>query len=347
MSIEIFIFVLIGILSGIITGLTPGIHVNLVSALLVSIAASLAGIAPPLALACFIIAMAVTHTFLDSIPSIFLGAPEESTALGVLPGHRFLLKGLGRQAVHLTIIGSLAGAILSITLFPFFTLVIKTIYPFIKGSVGWILLVVASTMIIKDRRSIWALFIFAAAGLLGVVVLSSPMQQPLFPLLSGMFGISTLAYSLLSAQRIPKQHDIPLQIDTSTIIKASGAGQCSGFLTAMLPGLGAGTAAVIGRTLTRKMHDGGFLILLGSITTVNFVLSIATLATIQKARNGAIVAVMDLVGAAQGVTIIVMLCVALFAAGIATILAVALTKKFCALIQRVSYPRLIISIMLF
>jgi len=47
----------------------------------------------PVVLVVFIIAMSVTHTFLDALPAIFLGAPDADQVLNVLPGHRLLLQG--------------------------------------------------------------------------------------------------------------------------------------------------------------------------------------------------------------------------------------------------------------
>ena len=88
--IEIVIALVLGVGTGIITGLAPGIHVNLVSLLILSSAAFLLQITTPAALGTFIISLAITHTFLDALPSIYLGAPDEAQALNVLPGHRLL-----------------------------------------------------------------------------------------------------------------------------------------------------------------------------------------------------------------------------------------------------------------
>jgi len=51
--------------------------VNLVAAVLVAFAPLLALRMPLLAVCVFIVAMSVAHTFLDTLPSIFLGAPED------------------------------------------------------------------------------------------------------------------------------------------------------------------------------------------------------------------------------------------------------------------------------
>src|SRR3989338_11714332 len=120
MILEIFLALFLGVLCGIFSGLIPGIHVNLVSVLLVSFSAVLLTYTSPIVLAVFIISLAITHTFFDTIPTIYLGAPDEAQALNVLPGHRLLLKGLGHNAVIYTIIGSLGSLLLSLLFFPLF-----------------------------------------------------------------------------------------------------------------------------------------------------------------------------------------------------------------------------------
>src|SRR3989338_7903949 len=116
---ELLIAILIGCFFGIITGLTPGVHVNLVAVLLVSLSGYFLGFTSPIVLCTFIVALAVTHTFLDAIPSIFLGAPDADMALNVLPGHRMLLQGMGYEAVKLTVVGSLMALIFTVILIPF------------------------------------------------------------------------------------------------------------------------------------------------------------------------------------------------------------------------------------
>ena len=108
MLLEIFLFLLLGIIFGTITGLIPGVHINLIGAFIVSLSASLFYLINPIYLVVFIVAMAVTHTFVDFIPSIFLGCPDTDTELSVLPGHELLKKGEGYEAIILTCYGSLA-----------------------------------------------------------------------------------------------------------------------------------------------------------------------------------------------------------------------------------------------
>jgi len=345
MFLELLIAIISGILFGIITGLIPGIHINLVSLLLVSVSGFFLGFTSPLVLAVFIIAMSVTHTFLDPIPSIFLGAPDADMVLGVLPGHKLLLEGKGYEAVKLTIIGSLLSLLSVIFLIPFLLPVIPIIFSFIKDYVGHILVVVVVYMILKEkglRNKMWGLVVFLLAGVLGIIVLGMPnLKQPLFGMLSGLFGTSMLVTSLMNNVKIPVQN-ITETIVVSKIkkIKAISAAVFSGSLTGLLPGLGSAQAAIISTQFVGNIGNYAFLILIGGINTVNFVFSLATFYTIEKARNGSIVAVMQILESITLTQLGVLLGTALVAGGIATFLAIFITKFFSKIITKIKYQLL-------
>ena len=86
MLLELLLALLFGILAGTITGLLPGIHINLVGAILVSLSVGILSSIDPIYLVAFVVAMSITHTFTDFIPSVFLGCPDADTVLSVLPG---------------------------------------------------------------------------------------------------------------------------------------------------------------------------------------------------------------------------------------------------------------------
>lgn len=122
-------FSLAGALLGILSGLAPGIHVNTFALLLVAfyspIQDSLSWICGtfgvdvaliPMLVSAMIVSAAVVHSFVDFIPSVFLGAPDESQVLSVLPGHRLLLAGKGLDAVRCAAVGSLVGALIAVML---------------------------------------------------------------------------------------------------------------------------------------------------------------------------------------------------------------------------------------
>src|SRR3990167_9497900 len=99
MLFEIFIFLFLGTAVGIFTGLVPGVHINMVGSLIASSSLLILSSLNPIYLVVFIVSMSITHVFVDFIPSIFLGAPEEGTELSVLPGHEMLNQGLGFHSV--------------------------------------------------------------------------------------------------------------------------------------------------------------------------------------------------------------------------------------------------------
>jgi putative membrane protein len=346
MYLQILLAITLGILAGTITGLIPGIHVNLIAVLIISLPLNF----QPILIAIFILSVAITHSFLDSIPSIYLGAPDEAQALSVLPGHRLLHQGLGHQAITYTLLGSFGCLILSILLFPIFLKIIHFIYPYIKPITSLILIVVVIYMILKDKNKLLlSLIAFLLSGTLGLIVFTIPnLKQPLFPLLSGLFGISIIVTSLLQESSIPKQTpNQELKISKKNTIKAISAASSVGLIAAFLPGFGNSQAAIIATQFVKDIGDEGFLTLVGGINTANMVISIATAYALQKARNGAIVTIQSLLTAVTLEQLLIFLSTALIVGGIAVILGLFISKKFLKLIQKVNYRKLMLIIIVF
>jgi putative membrane protein len=341
--IEILLCISIGIFLGTITGLIPGIHVNLISVLLLSISPFLLQFLNPLLVSIIIIAMAVTHSFLDTIPSTFLGVAEEDTALSILPGHKMLLEGKGYEAVMLTVIGSLTGLIGALALTPILLKIVPKIYENLREHIGIILILISLFMITKEKNKLWATIIFTLSGILGILVLKLPINEPLFPLFSGLFGISMILTSLNNKIKIPKQIQTDIEIKHSLL--AIPTAIITGWFASFMPGLGPAQAAVIGSQFV-SLTEKGFLVLVGGLSTVNMVLSIITFYTLQKARNGAIVTVSEILQPTiQEIWII--LSAVLIIGGIACMLAIKLTKIFSEIITKINYKNLNIGIILF
>jgi len=150
-------FTLFGMGLGALSGLAPGIHVNTLAALLMigapALIAPLEGLclsvgcalSPALLLACAILSAAVCHSFLDYIPSLIMGVPDESECLSVLPSHRLLLEGKGMNALQAAAQGSLVGAIaglIALLLLPFVHAEAGEALERISPLVPWILLLI-------------------------------------------------------------------------------------------------------------------------------------------------------------------------------------------------------------
>lgn len=343
MFLKILLAILLGVLSGTITGLIPGIHVNLVSVIIISASGILlkfTGVEP---LVAFIVALALTHTFLDTIPSIFLGAPDE-TALSVLPGHAMLLEGKGLEAVKLTVIGSLAGLVVSSVLFVFLEKFLALIYPILNQIIAELLILVIIFMLKKSTDKKRTFVLIALSGILGVVVLNSRTQNSLFPLLTGFFGTATLLFSLKEKNKIPKQNKSTKTEVNKKSIPSIILGTLSGFMTAFLPGLGASSAAAISSTVKKDNDKKNFLVMIGAISTVNFFMSIAALNTINKARNGAIIAVQQL---SKSPDVVLMIFASLIAGGVAVLIALFVSKRFLKIFEKINYTITVKSTILF
>lgn len=349
MFFELLLAIILGITAGIFTGLIPGVHINLVSLLLVSVSAYLLDFVSLPSLGVFIIAMAITHTFLNVIPAIFLGAPDSETALGVLPGHRLLLQGMGYEAVKLTVLGSLLSLILALLFVPLLIIIIPGVYDALKAYIGWILLAVVVYMIFIEKgldKKFWALVVFLMAGILGIIDLTMPnLNQALFPMLSGLFGISMLIVSLSNKVEVPKQRITDtIKIPKLEHLRALIAGTFSGSFVSFFPGLGPAQAAVLGSQIMGRLSTYSFLILVGGIDTVNMAVSLISLYTIDKARNGAVLAIREILTTIDLNTLILFLATALLVGGIATFLTLYITKFFVKIIEKVNYTIMTISV---
>ena len=347
MLIEILFVILIGVIFGVICGLAPGIHPNLVAVVSLSISPFLLQYFDPLIICIFIVAVNVTNTFLNAIPNIYLGAPEAGMELSVLPGHRLLLEGNGYKAVALTVIGSLLAIIIIISLTPLLIPVVEFGYPFIKKLIPYILVLASIFLIYREKKSrLWALTIYLLAGVLGLATLNLSLSEPLFPLLSGLFGTSTLILSLLEKSKIPKQKIEFPDIKFKEYTRYLSGGTFASIICGFLPGLGSSQAAIISSSFQKKTSPESFLVLVGSIDTAVMVLSFVALYAIDKARNGSVVVISQILQTFNLDYLIIFLGATLLIGGISTILSLWLSKIFSRIMMRVNYPKLCLSIII-
>jgi len=339
MLIEILVFLFFGIFAGTITGLIPGIHINLVGILIVSLSVTTLGFLDPIYFIVFITATAITHTFVDFIPSIFLGCPDTDTELSILPGHELLKKGKGYEAVLLTCYGSLAAVFLLIIIVIPSIIIIPKIYDFIKLLTPYLLILVSVILISLERKKFKALLAFFLTGLLGLTVLNMGFKEPLLPLLTGLFGASMLIISIKTKIKIPDQE---ITKPKTKMFKPVLGALIASPLCSFLPGLGSGQAAIIGNIIS-KTNKKGFLILVGATNTLVMGFSFVSLYLISRTRTGAAVAIKELVGTLSTQIIILILIVILITGLFAFFLTPFLTKFFSNKITKVKYSTISLS----
>ncbi len=337
----------LGILCGIIAGLIPGIHINLIASLMLAGSGFILDYFAAKELAVFVVTMGITHAFVEVVPSIFLGAPDDSSALVIMPGHKMLHKGLGYDAVRFATIGALGCLLLTLAAFPLLIWAFPFLFKALKPILGWLLLALIILLIAKEKRDWWkAAIVFGLTGLLGFIVLNKlEIDQPLMPLLSGLFGASSLSLALFENAKIPVQIGKFLHLDKKAGAKGIIGGLIGGTLVTLFPGLGPGHAGALSTTIFRSTSHS-YLVLIGGLHTADFLSSIITLVVLGKARNGALAAMSELVDVSQN-DLWLLGGVALIAGIIAAVIALASAKGFSELVERVNYPLLSGSVLLF
>jgi len=287
----------LGICLGTVSGLVPGFHSNTLASVLLSLQGLLLAALGPEGLASALFSALVTHTFIDSIPSTYLGIPDPDNALSVLPAHALCLEGLGEEAVRLAALGSALAVVAGIPLSLLCFLLIPPLQPYLDWGIGIILLGIAGLLVVTAESPAWALSLFLVSGLLGLFSFrySFIAWHPfggtaiLLPLLSGLFGFSTLL--LASDAPFPAQRFGGLRVPGKAIAPRVIAGAAAGTITGWLPGLSSATANALvssGGGYDREPRE--YLISAAAANTVNAFVGLAALYALGRTRNGVMVA---------------------------------------------------------
>ncbi|MCK4637251.1 MAG: tripartite tricarboxylate transporter permease [Methanomicrobia archaeon] len=345
---EAILYTLIGVGLGTVTGLIPGIHVNTLIPFFYIVN-------PSFETCIVIVALMITHTFLDFIPSTLLGIPDETTALTVLPTHRMLLEGRGLEAIKLTAVGSLGSMLVSFLIFFPVYAVMPLVYSFLYPRMGYFLILISVLLILTERgiKILYSLFVYFLSGILGYIILNShilPEDQKLFPVFTGLFGLSILFFSLKNKNSFPVQPlDFKLLIPKMEILKSIIKGSLAGMFVAFFPGLGNAQATVLVQIvkLKKKIHDSrAFIIACSGVNTSNAIFSLLALYTIRKPRSGAIIAIQKIIEIDRN-TLLIFLSVILISSGIAVFLNLYFGKVGVCIIQKIPYTKLCILIFTF
>ena len=334
MLIEIFASLLVGIFFGTVTGLVPGIHINLVAALLLAILTSI--YINPIYAIVFVTSLAITHTFLDFIPSIFLGCPDTDTELSILPGHELLKNKRGYEAIYLANKGSLIAIIITtIILIPSIKIVPK-IYSFTSKYIPYLLIAIIIFMVVNEKKKFSSLVVIILTGILGVSVNQISINQPLLPLLTGLFGASNIILSIKNKTTIPEQIITKPKINLKRPILASvlSAPFCS-----FLPGVGSGQATIIGNSLVKQSRRQ-FIMLTGIINTLVMSFSIITLYAISKTRTGAAATIQKLIPEFSVNYLVLLIFVILISGILAYHLTDKIARKISKNFQRINYQKI-------
>jgi putative membrane protein len=347
--IEYVLLASVGCMIGVVTGLIPGLHVNTVAVLGLGIYASLG--MDPTQFAIVLASLSITHAFLDFLPAIFIGAPQEDTALSILPAQMLFLQGRSMEAVKITALGSLLGLGASLLLMIPALYVIPALYNLSRGVVAYLLLAAVLLLLFgeRKRRSIaWAAGIFLISGWFGVIVLERQnvlsSTEILFPVFAGLFGLSNLLNSLKSkVAAVPQDKYIKVGTEPR-FIGAGIVGAVCGALIGVLPAISPSQmGALIADRL--KFDAKSFLVFLSSINTADAVYSILALYTIQNARSGVGVIIGKVLEVDAG-TVMLLAGVMAFSAFFAAFAHIEIGKRMAGLMSRIDYGKICVASLL-
>lgn len=359
----------LGFFLGILSGLTPGLHLNNFAAMLLALSPRLLaqGITP-YQMASIVLAASISQTFFDAIPAIFLGAPDSETALTVLPGQRLMLEGRGIEAVRLSALGSASSVVVALLLVFPVSWIFSSYYDYLMKYVGVVLLLIALIMI-KSERGPWiegqgslvhlkykaiAALLFLASGLLGIFafdhegLLSSPLglePQVLLPLLSGIFGASSLILSLSTETEIPEQEETEIKVPLGALVRSVFSGSLGGSVVAWIPGVSPSVAAITAR-LGSPSSPEEFLVSIAGVNTANALFSLVALYVIGKPRSGAAAAIQQLMTLDQNILAQMMIMIVIVAAA-SYIAAVASARAAAQVISRLNYRLICLVVLAF
>ena len=332
----VLFFCLLGVLTGILTGLIPGLHVNNIALILLSLSSGFVSSFAFLLeygfssdfifvlIGIYILSCSLAHTFLDCIPSTFLGAPDPDTALSVLPAHSLFVEGRGYEAVAYSAMGSFGAIVFCFCLLIPVRFIIGEpvfFYDVLKKIMFFVLLAITVLMIctekgkieVKNKKGVYssvlgmffAFFVFVISGFFGMIIFGVPVSSPigtespvLFPALAGLFGVSTLLNSLMTKPFIPKQkiEDVKLSKDMKkSSILSIITGSLGGILVSIIPGITSATGTVLALNTRGESSKRQTIVTLSAVNTACAFFVVVMMFVILRARSGAALAVMDLI----------------------------------------------------
>ena len=302
LMLEILLGTLIGVILGTISGIIPGVHANTLAAVLMSLQAFLLAVLGPGALAGALFAALITHTFVDAVPSTFLGIPDADTSLAVLPAHALCLEGNGEEAVRIAALGSACAIVIAVPISVACYLLLPALQPYFDWWIGSLLIASIGYMIVTSEAPGWALAIFSLSGVLGAFALHytflswhtiSGTSAILMPLLTGLFGISVLLVA--SQGTLPAQHFSGLRIEDKAVIKYSLLGTGAGVAVGWLPGLSTASAnGVLASIIGYEKDRRTYILATNAANTANAFIGLAALFALSRMRNGVMASIAEI-----------------------------------------------------
>lgn len=355
--IELVIACFIGILIGTTTGMIPGIHVNTAGAILFASSAFLLSFLSPEFICVLMVCMSIAHALIEFVPSMLLGVPEEGTATSILPGHRMVLQGRSKEVIRIVSVGGFGGIIVTIVMLPIFSVILPLLHD-ISKPFTWAILLFASVYLTysltrSTRDFLWSLLLFVLSGILGWITFQTPIPSGVSMMctFSGLFGISTILFSLNDSSSIPHQNPFyELELDLNKY-KSIFTGGITGAILGFLPGFGPAQGTVIAQAASGANDNDdddtvNFLLATSGLNVSDCLFSLIAIYIIGNPRSGIAVYMSYLISEMSLNHLAIFIFASLIAVSVSLVLSLKLGDSFSGLMNRVDYKKLSIGVIL-
>ncbi|HUN23455.1 MAG TPA: tripartite tricarboxylate transporter permease, partial [Anaerolineales bacterium] len=270
----------LGLLVSVIFSLIPALHIYNVAGFALIIYAANPELFDGQQLAMFMLGMVVGYAMLNTLPAIFLSAPDDSMAFAVLPAQQFLLNGRGFEAVVLVGLGSLGGVFVLLLISPFIAPLLSPMRVLMGPHLHWILGVICVYMILSEWpfstgegsemvrfRKAWSQLLagaltFLLSGIIGFIVFNRsfvPLEksyQNLLPAFTGFFAVPALLHTILFGKRPPKQTvSDHLNLTYDLLWRGVVSGAMGGLFAAFVPVVTAGIGGLMAGHATAQRDE--------------------------------------------------------------------------------------------
>ncbi len=314
---------------GIFTGLVPGIHANTIAMIAVSFS-----FGNPICFGIFVVSMSTTHSFVDAIPNIFLGAASEDSFLSILPGHEMLLNGKGFEAIMLTVTGGIIAIIAALFLAPFLLSAIINYSEIIPYLIPAILIITLTIMIFSEEKKQKTILVILLSGILGIITLNLGIANSIIALVTGFFAFPSLFQSLIKNTKVPEQI---ISFESQKIRGGIFAAFISTIIS-VFPGIGPSHAAFVAGKLIRT-EKKEYLSMIGGINSANLLFSLIVFYILGKTRTG-MTAALTQITKIEINAFLIFGAALIGSAGIAAIVTEKLAKKYAKKINKINYKKI-------
>lgn len=298
--LKVFFSTIAGTLCSAFIGCLPALHVYNVAILYLIFASAISTTfvgTDPYIIMPFMMGLVIGWAMLNTLPAVFLGAPDESAMLMVLPTQKYLMYGRGYEATMLSGVGALGGVACMLLIAPFLPHLMPVLRAVLSPNLFWILTLIIAYMVMSefpkggDRgngrlgrfldawKSLAAgILTLILSGLLGFILMwkyqvseTIPFSN-IMPAFVGLFGIPWVIQNIISGTEVPPQHTAN-SIDSSPFVVFRGvsSGFIGGGFAAFFPLVTGGIGGLMAGHATAQNDERSFIISMGTSKFVYYV----------------------------------------------------------------------------